>query len=46
MKKLIIAVLFLVGFVLSGCGGSSGGTPDEISSVPTDLGIDRPSSLE
>ena len=46
MKKLIIAMLFLVGFVLSGCGGSSGGAPDKISSVPTDLGLDRPDSMK
>jgi len=48
MKKLVVTILFLIGFALSGCGSSSssGGGGDKISSVPTDLGIARPSSLE
>ena len=40
-------MLFLVAFVLSGCGG--GGTPDDgaqISNIPTDLGLDRPDSMK
>ena len=46
MKRLIVLLLFLISFVLIGCGG--GGTPDDvtqISNIPTDLGINQPDSL-
>ena len=55
MKKLSFLMILVIGFMLSACGGGGVENPPDqnitggdqnITEVPTDLGLDRPASLK